>query len=292
MKKLAIVSLMSDGGCHIAFLDMHENILEVLDNVELVHSYMLIDKKEIPENVDIVLVEGGVRTTHNIRVLKEARRKARILVALGSCACFGGIPGLSNIYDLNGSLKYVYKGTATVVRGTIPRENVPRVLRVTPISKYVKVDFQIPGCPPESKEIKNVLLSLIRNETPTLPTKTVCDECPLGPPRRKPTRLRKIYEPPDPNVCLLEQGYFCLGSVTRAGCGAKCPRAGVPCDGCRGPAPKALDQGASMLNVLATIAYDMIKDFSLRSYSAYFYRYSFASSIIENLIRKTMVKKK
>jgi len=291
-KKLAIVSLMSDGGCHVAFLDMHENILQLLQNVELVHSYMVLDVRRIPDSVDIVLVEGGVRTSHDVEVLKEARRKAKILVALGSCACFGGIPGLSNLFDLYSSLKYVYEKTPTVIKGVIPRENVPEVVGVSPISRYVKVDFQIPGCPPEPKEVMKVILSLAKGEKPTLPTKTICDECPLGPPRKKPSRLRRIFEPPKPNTCLLEQGYFCMGPVTRAGCGAKCPRAGIPCDGCRGPASKILDQGAAMLNTLATIAYNTIKNFNLRTYSAYFYRYSFASSLIEDLIRKTKVKKK
>ncbi len=292
MKKIAIISLMSDGGCHIAFLDIHEELLQLLNQVNLAHSYMTVDRKDIPYDIDIALIEGGVRTTHDIELLKEARSKAKILVAMGSCACFGGIPGLSNLYDLTLSLNYVYRETPTTIKGVIPHENVPTVIRVAPISRYVKVDFQIPGCPPESKEIKDALVSLLKGEIPSQPTKTVCDECKLGPPKKKPKRLRRIYEPPEPNTCLLEQGYFCMGSVTRAGCGAKCPHAGIPCDGCRGPAPKALDQGASILNALITLAYENIKEFSLKRHSAYFYRYSFASSIIEDLIRKRLVEKK
>lgn len=292
MKKLAIISLMSDGGCHIAFLELHGELLNILRQVEVVHSYMLMDRKNIPEHVDIVLVEGGVRTTHDVELLKEARRKAKVLVAMGSCACFGGIPGLSNLYDLSSSLNYVYKETPTTVEGIIPYENVPSVIRVNPISRFVHVDFQIPGCPPEPKEIKETIVSLLKGKIPSLPSKTVCDECKLGPPRLKPRKVRKIYEPPDPDRCLLEQGYFCMGPATRAGCGAKCPKIGVPCDGCRGPAPKALDQGVSILDALIALAYKNIEDFNLKQHSAYFYRYTFASSIIEELLRKRAEERK
>ncbi|RLF24647.1 MAG: F420-nonreducing hydrogenase [Thermoprotei archaeon] len=288
MKRLAIISLMSDGGCHIAFLELHEELLHLLGQVELIHSYMLVDRREIPEHIDIALIEGGVRTTHDIELLKEARSKSKILVALGSCACFGGIPGLSNLYDLRASLDYVYRGTPTTTEGVIPHENVPSVIRVAPISRFVQVDLQIPGCPPEPEEIKEAIVSLIKGEVPSQPSKTVCDECELGPPKEKPRRLRKIYEPPEPDRCLLEQGYFCMGPVTRAGCGAKCPRIGVPCDGCRGPAPKALDQGISILDALVTLAYKNIENFSLKQHSAYFYRYTFASSVIEDLLRKKL----
>lgn len=292
MKRLAIVSLMSDGGCHIAFLELHRELLDVLSQVELVHSYMIADRRDIPESIDIVLIEGGVRTSHDIKLLKEARKKAKILVAMGSCACFGGIPGLSNLYDLKSSLEYVYGKTPTTIGNIVPYENVPSVTRVAPISKFIRVDFQIPGCPPEPKEIKETIVFLSKGKQPPQQLKTVCDECDRGPPKKKPKRLRKIYELPEPSECLLEQGYFCMGPATRAGCNAKCPKANVPCDGCRGPAPKALDQGISILNILVTLAYKNVKDFSLKQHSGYFYRYTFASSIIEELLKKVKVEKR
>jgi F420-non-reducing hydrogenase small subunit len=48
-----------------------------------------------------------------------------------------------------------------------------------------------------------------------------------------------------PDVCLINQGYLCIGSSTRGGCRAPCPRAGHPCVGCRGPSDALIEKESS-----------------------------------------------
>ena len=45
-----------------------------------------------------------------------------------------------------------------------------------------------------------------------------------------------------PDICLINQGYVCVGTSTRGGCGALCTRPGHACVGCRGPANPYLNK--------------------------------------------------
>ncbi len=247
MKKLATIGLMADSGCHIALLDLHGDILKILEKVQLVHSYILTDSKEIPESVDITLVEGGVRTQHDEEIVKKARKKSKIIVALGSCACFGGIPSLCNVHGTKDAFNYVYAKTMSTDKNSkLPVEIVPQLKNsVAPISNYIKIEAGIPGCPPPVKEINAALTALIQDEEWKLPQISVCDECELKRSfcraytfwntfLKQPAKPRRNYEAPDPDLCLAEQGYICLGAATRGGCEARCTNIGIPCDGCRG----------------------------------------------------------
>jgi F420-non-reducing hydrogenase small subunit len=50
----------------------------------------------------------------------------------------------------------------------------------------------------------------------------------------------------DPGICLINQGFLCIGSSTRGGCRAPCPRAGHPCVGCRGPSDALIEKESSV----------------------------------------------
>ena len=258
MVKIATTWLCCCSGCHISLLDLHEELLNILDKVELAHCPVLMDVKEIPDNIDVALIEGGIRNEENEEIAKEMREKAKIVIAFGSCATFGGVPGLGNLYSNEEILDKVYKTTLTTEneKGIIPNEEVPELTsRVKPLSDVIDVDYVIPGCPPEPELIAKVLTALLEGKNPELPKNNLCNECS----RKKSengvsitTLKRKFKGTPDQEKCLLEQGYLCMGPATRACCGAKCPNAGVPCSGCYGPTDAVIDQGAKMISALCS----------------------------------------
>ncbi|MBP2144450.1 F420-non-reducing hydrogenase small subunit [Methanococcus voltae] len=258
MVKIATTWLGCCSGCHISLLDLHEDLLGILEQVELVHSPVLMDVKEIPDDIDVALIEGGVRNEENLHIAKEMRKKAKVVIAFGTCAVYGGIPGMGNLYSNEELLEKAYKTTITTKNdeGIIPNEEVPALTsRVTPLSQVIDVDYILPGCPPKPELIASVLTSLLEGKEPELSNKNMCEVCP----REKSSEgvvvgeLKRNYEGEiDPKKCLLEQGYVCMGVATRAACGAICPSAGVPCTGCYGPTDKVVDQGAKMISALAS----------------------------------------
>jgi len=234
--RIATIALAACAGCHVALASMHENLLSILSDADLSHSYILMDSKTLPEKLDVTLVEGSVRTTHDEELLKEARAKSKILVAIGSCSCFGGIQSLSNLTPLEESLNFVYKNTSSTIDGIIPKEELPEPqYSVKPIDAVVDVDYKVPGCPPEVNELYNFLSSLLKGKEITSQKVSVCDECDREKTGVPPLTIKRIHKgSPDPKKCLLEQGYICLGPITKGGCEAKCPNVNMPCEGCRG----------------------------------------------------------
>ena len=288
MVRLATIALMACAGCHVSLTAMSAKLVEVLKSVELVHSYILMDAKHIPDNVDVGIVEGGLKTSHDEEVVKELREKAKILIAVGDCACFGGVPGLVNIYRLDDSFKAAYIDNPTTVEGFRPTKDLPETRpQALPISEIVKVDYMVPGCPPRETTLESVLTTLLSGGTPSLSSQSVCDECPRKKTGEKPEAIRRLHEgTPDPDKCLLEQGYLCMGPVTRAGCGAACVRAGVTCDGCYGSAEQTWDQGLAMLDGLLGLAKERFPRLKIETLSGMIYRYTFASSILYKMARK------
>jgi coenzyme F420-reducing hydrogenase gamma subunit len=63
MSKARVATVWLDGcsGCHMSILDMDKRLIELSARLDLVYS-PIVDTKEYPENVDIVLVEGAVST--------------------------------------------------------------------------------------------------------------------------------------------------------------------------------------------------------------------------------------
>lgn len=220
-----------------------EELINLLKDVEVVYSTTFMDIREIPR-VDLAIVEGGVRTQEDEELLREMRAKAETLVALGICATHGGVTSLGNVLSLKKLLEERYPMMHSAF--------LPELKDMMyPICTFVDVDYYVPGCPPMPNLITKTLKSLIKGEKPERFREVVCVECPREIVPVKPERLYGIYEKEaDPKICLLSQGFVCLGSLTRRGCGAPCPTVGFTCFGCRGPPDPLLYRSRDLHDVL------------------------------------------
>ena len=215
---VATTWLQSCSGCHIATLDLHAELFDVIELIDIKYS-TIVDIKEVPE-VDVALVEGAVANEDNAELLRTFRQRAKTLVALGTCACFGGVPGLRNLFERDAVLQRGYVETESTVDGKIPRgQDVPPLMEsVKPLDRLVDVDHYLPGCPPLPSAIKSTIVALAKGEKPPLPTRNLCEECDrkkekmLVPSRDfvtttvlAPNELETI----DTEKCFLEQGVLC-----------------------------------------------------------------------------------
>ncbi|MFX1341985.1 MAG: F420-nonreducing hydrogenase [Promethearchaeota archaeon] len=283
--RIATMGMAGCSGCHIALLDTGVKLLELLKDVDLVYSYPVVDAKNpIPPDIDVALIEGSIRTDHDKEMAKAMRRQAKFVIAFGACSAHGGVNGLANTFDAQEGVEYVYHKTILMAQKQVPSEHVPQILpEDLRLSDVVKVDFIIPGCPPHPDEIAQIIIKLLAGETPELSSKSICDECPLERLTEAPKQLRRTHEIPEPNKCLLSQGFLCMGPATRAGCGAECTQRLMPCTGCRGPSDTVWDQGIAMLDALAAMEEDEISNFKLPRLAGTFARYTYASSKLDNL---------
>jgi len=266
------------GGCDIAVLDTNEFILDVAALADIRLWPIAVDGKyhdvEAMQDgeLDLTIFHGAVRNSENEHVAKLLRQKSKLLVAFGSCAHMGGIPGLANATTREAIFDRAYLHNPSIEQGNrvIPRPqtavdggtlDLPSFYRrVYKLADIVEVDYYVPGCPPAPAQVKAVLLAIAQGSLPPRGSvvgasgQAVCDECKREKNEKKVRRFHRPWEViQDPSKCLMDQGILCAGSSTRGGCGVRCPNTGVGCRGCYGPLPNVIDQGAKFLSAVASI---------------------------------------
>jgi len=165
--KITVATAWLDGcsGCHMSFLDLDERLFELAQQVDIVHS-PLVDTKELPERVDIGILEGAVSNEDDLEKAKAFRERCRILISLGDCAVDGNIPDLRNQFKLSDVMDRAYRENVTLQAG-VPDQGVPPLLEtVLPVHGAVAVDFFVPGCPPSADTIWFVIGELLAGRTP------------------------------------------------------------------------------------------------------------------------------
>jgi NAD-reducing hydrogenase small subunit len=156
-------------GCHMSFLDIDERIVALLEKVSLT-STPITDLKHPPKDGVVVgILEGGVNNSATEEVAKTMRERCRILIALGDCAVFGGVPTMRNAVGIDAALKRAYVETETTVDGQIPQhEDLAVMQNCRALDQVVPVDVYIPGCPPSADTIFFALSELLAGRKPDL----------------------------------------------------------------------------------------------------------------------------
>ena len=168
--KIATDWLAGCAGCHMSLLDIDERIVKLLDAVEFTSSPVTDLKHPPKEGVTVGILEGAICNTHNIEVAKMMRERCQILIAVGDCATFGGVPAMRNLVGTDAALRRAYLETESVVDGLIPdSEELGKPLEmVTAVDKVVKVDLFVPGCPPRADAFYYALTELLAGRTPVI----------------------------------------------------------------------------------------------------------------------------
>jgi NAD-reducing hydrogenase small subunit len=164
--KIATCWLAACAGCHMSLLDIDERLLELVKHVDFCMS-PITDFKTLDE-VDIALVSGAVANEENVHVLKMFREKAKFLIAMGDCAIFGNLPAMRNMFTLQECLEEAFLNTESTVDGKIPNgPDLPKLLpKVLPVPQVVKVDYNLPGCPPDAEAFWFLLTNLLQGKVP------------------------------------------------------------------------------------------------------------------------------
>jgi F420-non-reducing hydrogenase small subunit len=278
--KVAFYWASSCGGCEITVTELGMQLVVVGDLVDIVFWPCVMDFKYsdveamADKEIDVCFFNGAIRTSENEHLAKLLRAKSKTLVAFGSCAHGGGIPGLANDYDAESILARVYDtcpslddsaGTRPSLSTQVPEGEIllPSFYdQVNTLAQTVEVDYYMPGCPPVVEQVGAVLNVILEGKLPPpgavvgIDDKTVCDVCPRQK-GRTGARVKEFKRPhlveADPDVCFLAQGLICCGPATQAGCGLPCINANMPCRGCYGPPAGIEDQGAKLLSAIAAI---------------------------------------
>ena len=309
--KVAFYWAASCGGCEIAVLEIREKILDLAEAVDIVFWPVALDIKykdvEAMEDssIEVCFFNGAIRNSENEHLAKLLRAKSKVLVAYGSCAHEGCIPGLANMSDREGIFEVVYRESPSAAN---PNRLVPETEYELPeaetelpvfyntvrtLGQTVPVDYFVPGCPPQAHQTWAVFEAFLSGELPPPGSvigageKTVCDECELV---KEEKKVKEFFRPheiiPDEKRCLLEQGIVCAGPATRSGCGALCPSVNLPCRGCYGPPPGVVDQGAKLLSAVASVVDADTEEEAERIVSQIvdpigtFYRFGLAASLL------------
>jgi coenzyme F420-reducing hydrogenase gamma subunit len=209
--KIGIFGLSGCWGEQIVILNCEDQLLDIVGATEIVDFLGGSSVNDVESPLAIAFVEGSVANEREERQLRRIRERAGLVVACGTCACFGGIAAMDAEQPREQVICQVYGSGGPASAWDIRPHR--------PLADFVKVDVALPGCPMEKSEFLRATASLLNGDIPQLPAYPVCLECKMN----------------ESDCLLVSRGLPCAGPVTTAGCGARCPGYNVVCIGCRGP---------------------------------------------------------
>ncbi|HWR81889.1 MAG TPA: hypothetical protein VN285_01150 [Candidatus Deferrimicrobium sp.] len=307
----------SCGGCEEAVVDLAEAVLDVVAAVDIVFWPVALDFKRSDVEamrdgeMAVCFVNGAIRTSEQVEMAELMRRKSQFLIAFGSCAHSGGIPGMANFFSKESILQEVYHGVPSIANTDTVRPRPETKVtegqltlpsfadHVRTLDQTVPVDYYLPGCPPPVKLIVGAVKAILEGTLPPkgtvlAPNIALCDECPRKESKPDELLIREFKRPHqiqiDPQKCLLDQGLLCMGPATRSGCDAACINGNMPCTGCLGPTDGIRDYGAKALSSIASVLNsDDEKEIdtllkAIVDPGGTFYRYSLPASLLHGTI--------
>lgn len=207
--RISVHKFSSCDGCQLAFLDLGEDLLTLTQQVDVRHfAEAGILGEDDP--VDIAFIEGSISTPEDEHRIRRIRANSKLLVTLGACATAGGLQALRNLANAKEWIAAVYASP----------EHISSLDQALPIRALVNVDFELWGCPVNSRQVVAAVGSLLNGVVPVDERDKVCMEC---------KRVQAV-------CVVVSEGKPCMGPITRTGCGALCPRFGRGCYACYGPA--------------------------------------------------------
>lgn len=210
---VGIFGLTGCAGDQLVILNCEDQLLDVVSVLDIRDFLMASSGNDTGCKLDVAIVEGAVLTKRDKERLKRIRERCTLLVALGTCAVWGGVAAMDRGADRARLLEQVYGAQGSAYDSAAARA----------LHEVVKVDFNITGCPIEKEQFISAISNLLNGDPPLLPAYPVCVEC----------KMREN------NCLLIEKRAICCGPLTVGGCNARCPELRVACVGCRGPADDA-----------------------------------------------------
>ena len=90
--KIGVFGFTGCEGCQLQIANKEETIGALLSAIEVMSFRLISSDKD--DGYDIAFVEGSITTEGEVARLNKIRRQAKILVAMGACACLGGVHNL------------------------------------------------------------------------------------------------------------------------------------------------------------------------------------------------------
>jgi sulfhydrogenase subunit delta len=231
--RVGFYALTGCQGCLLSVIFNEDDILSIVGAIDIVTFPFISEQKKEPDSFDVIFMEGLVASNHDEETVKRLREKTKVLIAIGACSCTGGVGSYRN---------FIPKANYDYLR--YEKEEEIKDKKPMPIDAFVKVDFFLPGCPPEKEDVKRFIKCLLIDKRPIDNSKPVCYEC----------RLNN-------NRCLLLDNKPCLGAFTAGGCNSICVNGGMECWGCRGPTTNIeLDMSDAEIAKIWTCSPEIVKD--------------------------------
>ncbi len=231
--KVAFFDFAGCEGCQLALLNCEDVLLDLLEVVELVEFREALSERA--PRYDIAFIEGSIHREEDIERLRDIRARAKLLVALGACACNGNVQARANLMAPAQNFERVYGEEARDRVQVSPRYwPLWAHTRVRAVHEVVAVEYSLRGCPMVAEEFLALVKAIVTGQIPRQPANAVCVECKKN-----------------GNECVYDRGLACMGQIAYGGCDAVCINGGHVCDACRGLLPYAnLDAHRALLRQL------------------------------------------